>query len=123
MHLPFQILFPTGGSSLDAEAQTVLGEAVRTLRDRTDIVRIRVEGHTDTRGPDMANDQLSLQRAQAVIDYLVSLGVPSAMLEAQGYGATQPRTSDTREMDRAQNRRVEFSILVRRPMGATGTTP
>ena len=123
MHLNFRIMFPTGGATLDTEARAVLEEAVRTLRDRTDILRIRAEGHTDTRGPDISNDQLSLQRAQAVVDYLAGLGVPSAMLEAQGYGATQPITSDTSDMDREQNRRVEFSILVRRPVGATGPLP
>lgn len=118
MHLNVRILFPTGGSVLDEEAQRLLQEAVMTLRGRTDIRRIRVEGHTDSRGPDASNSQLALQRAQAVVQYLVGLGVPESMLEAQGYGSERPVTSDATAMDREQNRRVEFSILVCRPAGS-----
>lgn len=112
VHLPVRITFPTNRNELDDQQRALIREFVNTLQARRDVRRVRIEGHTDSIGRDAANEALSLERAQTVLNYLVQLGVPAAMLEAQGMGATQPITSDTREMDRAQNRRVEFSILV-----------
>jgi len=117
VHLPFRITFPTDDSALDEQQRTILREVVATLNARRDVRRLRVEGHTDSRGREGTNAQLSMDRATTVLEYLVTLGVPRENLEAIGHGATQPITSDTREMDRAQNRRVEFSVLVVVPHG------
>ena len=110
--LPFRITFSTSGNELDEQQRLLLREVTATLSARRDVRKLRVEGHTDSLGADAANEDLSLQRANAVLEFLVSQGVPRTMLEAVGYGATRPITSDTSELDRAQNRRVEFSILV-----------
>ncbi len=118
MHIPARILFRTSGGELDEEARRVLQEMVATVRSRTDIVRVRIEGHTDSRGGEGENEALALERARSVAAYVISLGVPEHMLEPVGYGATRPITSDSSAIDREQNRRVEFSILVRRPVGA-----
>ncbi|MEM9190974.1 MAG: OmpA family protein [Myxococcota bacterium] len=110
-----RVLFPNGGSELTAENQALLSEAVRTMQARNDIVRVRIEGHTDTVGRDANNSQLSLQRAQAVLEFLVAQGVPRGMLEAVGYGAERPIVVEGgHEQNRAQNRRVTFQMLVRR---------
>lgn len=68
-------------------------------------MRFRIEGHTDAVGSRSANQDLSLRRAEAVIDYLASLGLDRARFEAVGYGSDRPlpRTSATS----ASNRRVE----------------
>ena len=121
IQLPVRILFATGGAVLSAENRAMLDQAVQTLRARDDVVRVRIEGHSDTRGPDSNNTQLSLQRAQAVMDYLVSRGVPNSMLEVAGYGAERPLVIEGgHDENRAQNRRVEFSALLRRPASQQG---
>ncbi len=115
VHLPVRILFENGSSYVNPEARAMLAEAHASMAHRTDIVRIRIEGHTDTRGSEAGNDRLALERAQNVMDYLVgTLGMPRELFEVQGYGSTRPLTSNTTHADRAQNRRVEFTILVRR---------
>jgi outer membrane protein OmpA-like peptidoglycan-associated protein len=61
-------------------------------------------------------------RAQAVMQFLVSRGVPQSMLEAVGYGSERPLVREFgAEQNRAQNRRVEFSTLIRRAAGQTNT--
>ncbi|MEO1629024.1 MAG: OmpA family protein, partial [Bacteroidota bacterium] len=57
------------------------------------------------------NDRLSMDRAKAVVDFLVEKGVPSDRLEFQGYGESQPIDDNETEEGRAINRRVEFKIL------------
>ncbi len=121
IQLPVRILFTTAGAELSAENRALLDQAVQTLRTREDIVRVRIEGHTDTRGRDANNAELSLQRAEQVKAYLISQGVPAQMLETAGYGAQRPLVIEGNyEENRAQNRRVEFSALIRRPREQAG---
>jgi OOP family OmpA-OmpF porin len=115
VQLPMRLLYPTGGSYLSEENRAILREAHASVAHRTDIIRIRVEGHTDSRGDEAGNQRLSEERAQAVVDFLTGeLGLPRELFETVGYGDTRPITSETSAGDRVQNRRVEFSILVRR---------
>lgn len=126
VHMPVLINFPTGGAELDAQNRAILGEVVRTAQSRTDIRRVRVEGHTDTCGSEVGNMALSQNRADAVALALVELGVPREMLETVGFGSTQPRANEAceqrrqEELSRQTNRRVEFSILVCREGTAGG---
>jgi outer membrane protein OmpA-like peptidoglycan-associated protein len=115
--IPFRITFPTAENTLDDQQRALLREVVRTLQARGDVRRIRIEGHTDNRGGQPLNQRLSEDRARTVLEYLVSLGVPREGLEAVGYGSTRPLTDESSDMDRAQDRRVEFSILVVIPHG------
>jgi OOP family OmpA-OmpF porin len=119
VELPMRILFATGRADLDRQNQMILDQAITTMRARNDVVRVRIEGHTDTRGRDGSNAQLSLERAHGVMSYLVSHGVPQSMLEAVGYGEERPLVHDNfgGDMNPAQNRRVEFSVLIRREVG------
>lgn len=73
-------------------------------------LRLSIEGHTDDVGTDEYNDRLSQQRALAVLEHLVSLGVDRQRLSAKWFGKTKPRVTDTSEEAHAQNRRVEFRI-------------
>ena len=115
VHLPVRILYPTGGSRLDDQARAMIREGYATMVHRTDIVRVRVEGHADGRGSAEANNALGLERAQGVVDFMVGeLGMPRELFEVVSYGDERPITSETTTEDRVQNRRVEFSILVRR---------
>lgn len=67
-------------------------------------------GHTDSRGSASSNRQLSEQRAQAVNDYLVSIGVETDRLTTVGRGESEPIASNDTAAGRAENRRVDFLI-------------
>jgi outer membrane protein OmpA-like peptidoglycan-associated protein len=115
VQLPVRILYPSGGSRLDDQARAVIREGHASMVHRTDIVRVRVEGHADGRGTTDANQQLGMERAQGVVDFMVGdLGMPRELFEVVSYGDERPLTSESSAPDRLQNRRVEFSILVRR---------
>lgn len=68
-------------------------------------------GHTDSIGKASYNKKLSLRRAQAVKDYLVSLGLPSERIFIDGKGATQPVASNKTSQGRARNRRVDVEVI------------
>ena len=83
------------------------------LKARTDILKLRVEGHTDARGSADTNRRLSDDRAASVLDYLVRTGIDPARLTSVGLGEDQP--VDDRNVAEAWevNRRVEFIIVER----------
>jgi outer membrane protein OmpA-like peptidoglycan-associated protein len=115
VHLPIIVNYPSGGARLDDEARAMMRELHASLVNRTDIVRIRVEGHTDDEGRPEDNERLGMERAQGVVDFATGdLGLPRELFEVQSFGDRVPRTSNTNGADRLFNRRVEFSILVRR---------
>lgn len=104
------VLFVTGKAELAPLAQQKLNEVAKALNDIDASKRIVVEGHTDSRGTDETNMELSRQRATAVRDYLVSQGIAEDRITAVGRGETQPlATNDTPE-GRANNRRVEIVV-------------
>ena len=70
---------------------------------------IDVVGHTDSVGSEAYNQTLSVQRAQAVVDYLSSIGVQTPM-NAVGKGELEPAADNNDEAGRAQNRRVVIDI-------------
>ncbi|MBL8954626.1 MAG: OmpA family protein [Myxococcaceae bacterium] len=104
------VLFASGKSQLLNTAQTKLDQVATTLKDEADGQRITVEGHTDSVGSDVYNEQLSLARATAVRDYLVSRGVKAERIEAKGLGETKPLVDNSSSENRANNRRVEIVI-------------
>ena len=73
-------------------------------------LHVSIEGHTDSVGGDEYNQTLSEHRAQAVRDYFVQQGVPSAAVEAHGFGKTEPIASNDTSEGRQQNRRVELVL-------------
>lgn len=75
--------------------------------------KISLSGHTDNTGDANHNFNLSIQRAQAVRNYLVSKGVEANRITATGYGATQPLASNLTEEGRQKNRRVEIQVVVK----------
>jgi OOP family OmpA-OmpF porin len=73
--------------------------------------RLEVAGHTDAAGSASMNRALSQRRADAVMSYLISKGVPAASLVAKGYGPDQPVADNDSREGRAKNRRVELRPL------------
>ncbi|AFI83538.1 OmpA family protein [Methylophaga nitratireducenticrescens] len=97
-------------STLTSEAQDTLDEAVEALLNTDEVVEVRVEGHTDSIGSEEYNKQLSQERAQSVVDYLVSNGVNGNNLIPVGMGETSPVANNATDAGRALNRRVDFVV-------------
>lgn len=73
-------------------------------------ISIEISGHTDNIGSLERNLEVSSNRAKSVADYLVKHGINSNRIIAKGYGYSRPVTGNTTELERQQNRRVEFFI-------------
>ena len=104
--------FDTGKATIKAESQPALNE-VGDILGRWPDLRIEIGGHTDSRGTDARNMALSEARAQSVRDYLLE-SFPELRPEqftAKGYGESKPVATNTTELGRARNRRVEFRVL------------
>src|SRR5580698_4215104 len=104
------VLFPSGEASLLPGAMVKLNEVADALTKSNPESRILVEGHTDSQGKIDFNQDLSLRRGQAVRDYLVSRGMASDRITAQGLGSSRPIASNSNPEGRANNRRVEIVV-------------
>jgi outer membrane protein OmpA-like peptidoglycan-associated protein len=104
------VLFETGETDLRSEAMDSLVEVVDLLQSEPDKL-IRIEGHTDSTGNEEANLRISQQRADAVLEALVSLGVEADRVTSIGMGQDFPIASNDTEEGRAQNRRVDVILL------------
>ncbi|MDF2157757.1 OmpA family protein [Algoriphagus sp. CAU 1675] len=92
---------------LDSEA--FLDKLVQFLIENPD-VKIRINGHTDSAGDPSLNKALSLERAASVRDYLIQQGVDFERLRISGWGGTRPIASNSTEVGREKNRRVEITV-------------
>ena len=72
-------------------------------------MRFKVAGHTDDRGSEAHNIELSRRRAEAVRGYLVQAGVERGRLDIEAHGENAPLMSESSEYARQMNRRVEFT--------------
>ncbi len=104
------VLFASGKYDLLETAKTKLDQVAEALKAQTDDKKIVVEGHTDSRGSDSTNQPLSLNRATAVENYLISRGVDPTKISAVGIGSSRPLVDNNSPENRANNRRVEIVI-------------
>jgi outer membrane protein OmpA-like peptidoglycan-associated protein len=104
------LFFDFDAYTLREKSKTELRKIVSFLTRYPDL-RIEVEGHTDNVGDESYNQNLSLNRAKAVFDFLVEAGVAAGRVEVKGYGMTRPIASNEIEKGREQNRRIAFKIL------------
>ncbi|AKF06649.1 OmpA family protein [Sandaracinus amylolyticus] len=116
------VLFDFQRARVKHSAQPVLAAIVELYRQHPEWMRVRVEGHADTRGDAEYNQELSERRAEHVRDELVELGMPSEIIEVVGYGTQRPRDTRDTEEAHARNRRVEF-VVVARSGPPEGETP
>lgn len=103
------VVFETGKADLKPESLPVLDGAIATLK-RYPELNVEVAGHTDSRGSDALNLDLSSRRAETVLKYLQDGGVSNAMT-SRGYGERQPVASNNTDDGRQQNRRVVLRVL------------
>ena len=101
------INFDYNKAVLKPESMGTLNMILQVLKDNPEI-KFEVGGHTDSDGADDYNLKLSQQRADAVKDQLIKMGVEASRLSAKGYGETKPISDDTTLEGKANNRRVEF---------------
>ena len=106
------ILFETGQDILLVESFKSLDDLVKKLKAMDDY-HVEIQGHTDNTGALDTNLELSRKRAQAVVEYLVSKGVPRSKVQAKGFGSSAPKYDNDTEDGRRKNRRVECSITHR----------
>ena len=101
------IQFKTGSATLTKGSYATL-DGVAELMGKFPSANLEVQGHTDNKGAETKNLQLSESRAQAVVDYLVDKGISAERLRAVGYGSSNPIANNRSASGRAQNRRVEL---------------
>lgn len=104
------IYFDFDKTTLKSESFVELNKVVEFLKQNSS-VEIEISGHTDSKGSDDYNLNLSQGRSQSVVDYLISQGIESYRLTAHGYGESKPIDTNDTDEGRANNRRVEFTIL------------
>jgi outer membrane protein OmpA-like peptidoglycan-associated protein len=102
--------FDTESAELAQESHGVLDGVYNTLVFYPNL-RIEIAGHTDNQGSEDFNRTLSLNRARAVMNYLVDRGIDRGRLRARGYGMERPIDTNDTESGRANNRRVEVSPI------------
>ena len=115
--LRLQIPVADGFASGKAEIRPSLGrtlDALAPVLAPEEGAAVKVIGHTDSQGSEMINQQLSIARAEAVVEYLRQRGIALARLSADGRGAADPLTGNATEEGRLRNRRIEL-ILSRQP--------
>ncbi|WP_327440104.1 OmpA family protein [Pseudomonas donghuensis] len=101
------VLFDTGHAELKNSASRTVLKLVQFLQLNPKRV-VRIEGYTDSTGTPEDNLKLSRDRAQAVADMLIDLGVDEKRIQVEGYGDQYPVEANASERGRAQNRRVEI---------------
>ncbi len=104
------IQFDTGKATIKPVSFGVLNLVVDIMNNNPDYNLI-IAGHTDSQGNDDYNLDLSDRRAAAVRQYLIDKGIDANRLQSKGYGETQPVATNSTAKGRAQNRRVEFTVV------------
>lgn len=104
------IYFDFDKTTLKSESFAELDKVVSFLKQNPS-VEIEIAGHTDNKGSDDYNASLSQGRSQAVVDYIVSQGIDGYRLTAHGYGESKPIDTNDSDAGRANNRRVEFTVM------------
>ena len=106
-----QVFFATNKDIILKKSFPVLDALAHTLKSIALIKKVLVEGHTDNKGKDELNINLSDRRAKSVMRYLIEHGIAAERLEAKGFGPTRPIADNKTNKGRALNRRVDFKIL------------
>ena len=103
------IQFETGKATIRTSSYAVLDAIVTAMKD-SPYYLLKIDGHTDDVGSAKLNQTLSEKRAASVKDYLVKKGIAENRITTEGFGFTMPKVPNDSAANRAQNRRVEFTI-------------
>jgi len=110
-----RIYFEVERVSITGESKLSLARIIQVLEEHPS-VKVKITGHTDSRGDETYNLHLSEKRSEAILSYLVSQGINKERLSSEGYGESRlvNHCKDgvkCSEEEHAQNRRTEFEIF------------
>lgn len=105
------VYFASGDHSISKKEAAALEQVVSTLKTLS-AVRVEIQGHTDNTGSEAFNDALSLRRAEALRQHLLSAGIPSHTISVKAYGSSQPVADNMTEEGRRLNRRASVFTYV-----------
>ena len=111
------IYYPFDKAYLTLEAQLAIDTSIYKTLIENPLLIVEIRSHTDSKGTDKYNEQLSQRRAESVVNYLLEKGINKKRLTARGYGEVSPIVSNTNEdgtdnpANRARNRRTAFRII------------
>jgi len=109
LELKQNIAFLWNSSELEDESYKLLDEVVLALKDNRGF-KVQVDGHASSEGDEAHNQELSEERAEAVLGYLNSHGISRDRLVSKGFSSSVPAESNSTKAGRASNRRVEFAV-------------
>ncbi len=104
------IYFETGKAALKSESFRSLNALVQFLNEYPN-VKVEIGGHTDNVGSAVINTRISTERALSVAEYVIAQGISSHRVISKGYAFSKPKASNRTAEGRAQNRRVDFTII------------
>ncbi len=109
LDIPSDLSFDSGRYDIKPALHAVLDRFATTL-NQNPVTTVRVVGHTDNAGSDAINNPLSVNRAAATRDYLVSRGVAGNRIAIDGRGSREPIADNATAVGKARNRRVEIFV-------------
>src|SRR5574343_139214 len=109
LDIPSDLSFDSGRYDIKPALHAVLDRFATTL-NQNPVTTVRIVGHTDNAGSDAINNPLSVNRAAATRDYLVSRGVASNRIAIDGRGSHEPIADNATAAGKAKNRRVEILV-------------
>jgi outer membrane protein OmpA-like peptidoglycan-associated protein len=109
LDIPSDVSFATGRSDISTSFAPILNQFATSL-NQNQVTTVSIIGHTDSTGSDAINNPLSVDRANAARDYLVSRGVARNRIMTEGRGSREPIADNSNAQTRAKNRRVEIYV-------------
>lgn len=109
LDIPSDVSFDVGRSAIKPNFAPILNQFATSL-NQNPVTTVTIIGHTDSTGSDAINHPLSMDRANAARDYLVSRGVAATRIATDGRGSREPIADNNTQQGRDKNRRVEIYV-------------
>lgn len=105
-----KVLFGSDLEVLNAQSREIVERIGKALL-AVDIQRVRVDGHTDASGQEAYNEQLSVRRANSVVNVLTQVGMRPENIQVRGLGSREPVASNKTRAGGTENRRVAIVVI------------
>lgn len=105
------VQFDEGSSNLVARSKELLDDVARVLSEHPEVIKVQIEGHTDSIAGPKLNMKLSRDRVASVRAYLIEKGISPKRLGVKAFGESKPIADNKTDEGRAKNRRVDFRIV------------
>jgi len=109
LDIPSDVSFDVGRAAIKSNFAPILSQFATSL-NQNPVSTVTIIGHTDNTGSDAVNNPLSIDRAEAARDYLVSRGVARQRIATDGRGSREPIADNNSQQGRDKNRRVEIYV-------------